>query len=98
MKGTAKERLAVLDALYPVWEEHTLWTRFAKNAARYSECPFLIYQEDVYTYRQVEESRRLSRSLFAIGVRPGDHVAVFLYNSPVFLYTLFLYLNFIALY
>lgn len=90
MIGTRKERLDALDSLYPAWEEHTLWTRFAKNSDCYSDRVYLICQEKAFTYRQIrEEADRIARSLYGIGVRPGAHVAVFLHNSPVFLALIF---------
>ncbi len=90
MKGTAEERLAWLDQLYPTWEEHTLWTRFAENVKKYRDRIFLICQDQSYTYEDIKiGADHMARSLYALGVRPGDHVAVFLYNSPEYLYMIF---------
>ena len=89
MKGTEKERLTALDRLYPVWEKHTIWSRFEVNAKRYGNNVFLIYKDEEYTYKDVlEEGKKRSRSLYALGVRPGDHVALFLYNSPEYIFML----------
>lgn len=90
MKGTGEERLAALDCLYLAWDRHTVWSRFETNAERYGSKIFIIYQDREYTYKEVlEEAKRRSRSLYALGVRPGDHVALLLYNSPEYLYMLF---------
>lgn len=83
MIGTAKERLEALDAAYPVWEAHTLWTRFRESARRYPDREYLIFESESYTYRETLEQVELTaRGLYAIGVRPGDHVGVLLTNGP----------------
>lgn len=90
MIGTTSERLEALDKLYPVWENHTLWTRFSKNAERYAEQTCLIFENEYYTYRQVKEhAAYFARCLYGLGIRSGDHVAVFLYNSPEYVYMMF---------
>lgn len=48
--------------------------------------PFLLFEDDVYTYADVEErSARVANGLREVGVEQGDNVALLLPNSPEFL-------------
>lgn len=90
MIGTTEERLREIDRMYPVWEEDTLWTRFEKNAARFGERPFVLFQGKTYSYREsLREVKRLARGFYSFGIRKGDHVAVLLYNSPEYVFLTF---------
>ena len=90
MIGTSEERLRGLHRRYPSYVPHTLWTRFSENAGRYADKVFLIHQERSYTYGEVKEQvNRTAASLYAIGVRVGDHVAVALKNCPEYVYLTF---------
>lgn len=86
MKGTKEERLKALDELYPVWEEETLWTHFVKSVDRWGEREFLICGENHYTYNEIKKrADKVAKGLYAMGMRPGDHAAVFLHNSSRYL-------------
>ncbi len=54
--------------------------------ARAGDCgdsPFAVFPERVMTYAEADrEARQVARSLVAMGVRPGDHVAVLMPNCP----------------
>lgn len=90
MIGTHNERLDFLDSIYTDWLPHTLWSCFAAHASRYQKYPYLIFQDQVYTYGEVlAQASQTARSLYASGIRPGDHVAVSLYNGPHYLYVTF---------
>ena len=90
MIGTQQERMAALDALYPAWEKCTLWTRLRKNAERFADREFVIFEDAAYTYREtVEQVEKTARSLIALGVHPGDHVGLFLNNCPEFVFLIF---------
>ena len=84
MKGTLKDRLEELDRLYPRWEKKTIWEYFLDTAGRFPDREFLAARgRQSYTYRQArEEGIKIARGLLAAGVRPGDHVAVQMENSP----------------
>ena len=84
MIGTENERLRYLNDLYPAWPGYTLWTLFLSRADRYPDRPCMFYQDECYTYGRMKELIcKVSRSLYAHGVRCGDHVAVALYNTPL---------------
>lgn len=90
MIGTAEERLQDLDRLYPVWEEDTLWTRFQKIAERFAASDLLIFEDRSYTYGQtLEEIEVMLDRLYAIGIRPGDHVCLFMKNCPEYIFLIF---------
>lgn len=90
MIGTYNERINFLNSIYTDWHPHTLWSCFAAHAALHPNRPYLIYQDQIYTYGQVMDlANKTARSLYAAGIRPGDHVAVSLYNSPLYLYLTF---------
>lgn len=71
------------DSLYPKWEMDTIWTRFTKSVTRFGASPYLITEGKTYSYAYVKcFADALARSLYALGVRPGDHVAVIMRNCP----------------
>lgn len=91
MKGTERERLAELNSLYPIWEEHTLWTMFKRSCDR---TPFADFIVDVvgttYSYQDTKrEIDKAAKSLLALGVKAGDHVSILMHNSPCFLFITF---------
>ena len=85
MKGLKEERLAQLEALYPTWEKKTVWNFFLATAERVPDQDFIVTEDQgSYTYGQTrQEALRVARGLAALGVRPGDHVALQIGNSPV---------------
>ena len=90
MIGTEAQRLKTLDRWYPVWEKHTLWTHFLRCEARFPDNDFIVFEDCTYNYRQAkEEICRLARCLYVKGVRPGDHVALLLPNSPANVWLIF---------
>lgn len=86
MTGSAQERLSDLDRLHPVWEEHTVWTMFQKMERLFAMKPFLVSGKNTYTYKETKTgAEKLSDCLWQMGVRPGAHVAVQLYNCPEYI-------------
>lgn len=85
-----REHHQEFDAMYPVWEKHTLWTRFLESVKRFPDNEYIVMEDCSLTYHQVKEQVNIvSRSLYAVGVRPGDHVAVILPNCPEFVFLTF---------
>jgi crotonobetaine/carnitine-CoA ligase len=60
----------------------------ARQAARNGDKPYLLFEDAVYSYRELEqETCRLANGLLEFGIRKGDHVAILIGNCP---HTLFL--------
>ena len=57
---------------------------FLRRAARYwGDNPAVLYRDRVLTYRQLDErSTRLANALLALGLKPGDRVAIQSRNCP----------------
>lgn len=90
MLGTTQERLKELDALYPVWEKDTLWTRFRKNAERFGEREFFAFEDCSYTYEEtLSEVNAMAGRLRAIGIKEGNHVCLFMRNCPEYIFLIF---------
>jgi len=78
-------RREALEAQYPVWVPRTLDAALDVAAERYPDRPLVIGDDRTYSYRDIQAwSRRLSAGLVAMGVGPGDHVAVVLANYAGF--------------
>ncbi|MFT3871866.1 MAG: AMP-binding protein [Nocardioides sp.] len=61
----------------------------ADKAARVGDSPFLLWQGETFTYRDLDEwTNRYANGLAQLGVGRGDHVALLLPNGPEFLWTL----------
>ncbi|NXM55115.1 S27A2 synthetase, partial [Illadopsis cleaveri] len=67
----------------------TLLELFQQHARRRPRQPLLLFQDEVYTFEDVE--RRSNRAAWALrrrlGLRAGRTVAVFLPNEPAYLWT-----------
>ncbi|MDO4268241.1 MAG: class I adenylate-forming enzyme family protein [Eubacteriales bacterium] len=94
MKGFMKDRLEELNRLYPVWEKKTIWDFFEATGKRFPNRVFIgMENRENVTYRETaERALYAAEGLSAMGVRPGDHVAVQMDNS-VEQITLFLALS-----
>lgn len=63
----------------------TLYTLLKKQAGRYGGKPFVVFEEETISYREMlERVNRTARWLKGKGIQKGDMVAVFLANTPVF--------------
>lgn len=84
MKGLIENRLTELGRLYPIWEKKTIWNFFKATARRFPDREFVGADgRESYTYGQtVDQVVRVAKGLVAVGVKPGDHVAVQMENSP----------------
>jgi fatty-acyl-CoA synthase len=78
-----QDRRAALAARHPVWVPRTTAQQLDAAAARFADRPLIITDDRVCTYAEVRDwSIRLAAGLLALGVRPGDHVAVDMANFP----------------
>ena len=60
-----------------------------KNAAEYSEIPFLIFYEEVVTYKDLDlRTNAFANYLLTHGIGKGDIVSFMMGNSPHFFYVL----------
>ncbi|MFD1205611.1 class I adenylate-forming enzyme family protein [Sporosarcina contaminans] len=63
----------------------TLYTLLKKQAERYKDKPFIEFEEETISYREMlERVNRTARWLKDKDIQKGDMVAVFLANAPVF--------------
>lgn len=61
-----------------------------RGAVLWGDSEALVFPGTRWTYATLaEQAERTARSLLALGVRPGDHVAVLMSNSPDFVRCLF---------
>jgi fatty-acyl-CoA synthase len=68
-----------------VWRPMGLAGRIDATTARFPDRPYVLTDSAALTYTEIAEwSGRLARGLYAIGVRPGDAVAMVVDNRPEF--------------
>jgi fatty-acyl-CoA synthase len=80
-----RQRRAALAARYPTWVPRTLDAWLAEVAAAHPERPYVLTDEVTLSYVDVvRQSERIAKGLRALGVRPGDRVALVLANVPEF--------------
>jgi fatty-acyl-CoA synthase len=78
-----RDRRAALEARHPVWVPRTTAQQLDAAAAQFAGRPLILADDHNYTYTEVRDwSIRLAAGLIALGVRPGDHVAVDMANFP----------------
>ncbi|KAM9168521.1 long-chain fatty acid transport protein 2-like [Mergus octosetaceus] len=67
----------------------TLLEVFQEHARRQPHRPLLLFQDEVYTYRDVEQRSSRAAHVFSqrLGLQPGQTVAVFLPNEPTYVWT-----------
>jgi len=86
MTETIAERRWKLQSRFPQWMPRSLGDWLDVCAHQYADRPFVITDENTYTYTQVSEwSKRLADGLVALGVKPGDHVGILMANFAEFL-------------
>jgi fatty-acyl-CoA synthase len=76
-------RREALERRHPVWVPRTTAQLLDVVGARHPGRPLVFTEDRTYSYADVVAwSRRLAAGLIAIGVAPGDHVAVDMANLP----------------
>jgi fatty-acyl-CoA synthase len=79
----AETRRAALEARHPSWVPRTTAQLLDAVAAEHPDRPLILTDDRTYTYADVAAwSTRLAAGLMALGVAPGDHVAVDMANVP----------------
>jgi fatty-acyl-CoA synthase len=77
------ERRDALDARFATWTPRTTAQFLDAATVEFADRSLVIGDARSYTYREIADwSRRLAAGLVALGVQPGDHVAVDLANLP----------------
>ena len=77
------QRRAALEARHPVWMPRTTAQQLDVAAAEFAARPLILTGDHVYSYAEVRDwTVRLAAGLIALGVQPGDHVAVDMANFP----------------
>ena len=80
------QRREALEKRYSPWQARTTAQLFDVAAAEYPDRPFVLGGPQPISYAQMQQwSIRLAAGLLAIGVRPGDHVAVDMANFADFI-------------
>ena len=84
MKSPAQRREA-LAAQHPEWEVRTISGQLDKAAQTYADKLLVIGNSRNYSYKEIVDwSRQLASSMIAMGISPGDRVAIDLANFPEF--------------
>lgn len=84
MKSPAQRR-EDLSARHPDWEVRTIAGQLDLAAHAHPDRALVIGGERCYSYREIADwSRQLASGLIAIGVGPGDRVAIDIANFPEF--------------
>ncbi|NXE85708.1 S27A2 synthetase, partial [Cochlearius cochlearius] len=67
----------------------TLLDVFQAHARRRPRWPLLLFQDEVYTYEDMDRRSNRAARVFSrrLGLRPGQAVAVFLPNEPAYVWT-----------
>src|ERR1700736_934216 len=82
-RETLIQRREALENSYSPWQSRTTAQLFDTAAAKHPHRPFVLDGERTISYAQMQQwSLRLAAGLLAIGVRPGDHVALDMANLP----------------
>lgn len=78
-----QERRADLEREFSPWRPRTTDENFEHAVERFSARPYVIAGDAAHTYADVRaRMHRYADGLAALGVRPGDHVALLMANYP----------------
>ncbi|MDT7708907.1 MAG: fatty-acyl-CoA synthase [Pseudonocardiales bacterium] len=80
---SVEQRRAALEARHPTWVPRTTAQLLDVVAAEHPDRPLVLTDDHDFTYAEIAAwSGRLAAGLIALGVSPGDHVAVDMANLP----------------
>ncbi len=81
----APERRAALEQRFAPWTEMTVAGVLERAAEEFGQRPLVIGEHTSFSYAEVSAwARRIGAGLVALGVTPGNHVAVVIANHPEF--------------
>ncbi|WP_219769720.1 AMP-binding protein [Sphingomonas citricola] len=79
------ERQRAIATRFPTWTPKTLHGAFDDAVTTWPNRDFLVTDARTWTYAEMADwSRRIAAGLVALGVRPGENVAMILANHPEF--------------
>ncbi|VXD02209.1 Acyl--CoA ligase [Sphingomonas sp. T1] len=85
MMGSVADRQQALRAAMPVWEPRTLHAVLDDTVRATPDRPCVITDDRSWSYAEIAAwSKRLAAGLVALGVAPGEKVALVLANYPEF--------------
>ncbi len=75
----------------PEWYTKKTFGSLADTMAeRFGDREALVFKDERYTFHEVRERvDEVARGLIQLGVKPGDHVALWLMNRPEWIFTMF---------
>ncbi len=72
------------------FRKRTLGDVLAAAAARWGTREALVFEDRRWTYAEFEaETNRVAKGLIALGVQPGEHVALWMTNRPEWLFAMY---------
>lgn len=85
MLASLETQRKALERAYPVWNELTIWERFAQATFYYGARPFVELDGQSKTYEEIlAEVEQATAQLNELGVGEGSHVATIMDNSIEF--------------
>ncbi|MEM7540854.1 MAG: AMP-binding protein [Pseudomonadota bacterium] len=84
LRTTGKEKMA------DWYEKKTFGSLATSMAERFGNRQALVFRDECYTFSELlEKIDEVAKGLMAIGVKPGDHVAVWLMNRSEWMFIMF---------
>ena len=84
-----RSRKRIWDAVIKAMEEKTFFIDiFEDIVSKHPSKAFLIYEDKMYSYEEIDKLvNKAAKTALEIGLKPGDVVAVLLYNEPAIVWT-----------
>ena len=80
------DRRAHLDATWAPWKSRSVGQHLDDCVERFGSDPFVVTDTRMWTYGELRDrSRGIAAGLVAMGIAPGDHVALVMANYPEFI-------------
>ncbi|MDI3257433.1 MAG: AMP-binding protein [Kyrpidia sp.] len=87
MVSSPEERRRLIHERFPVWPRRTLGAHMRDMCRRFSDRPFIMTADRVYSYGEIWDlARDTAKALIALGVRRRDHVALLMANEPEYVF------------